>query len=429
MNFFEDVSPTGALVCEARNLQFDTLASGGELTKPTHTQAVMTNSAKQTKLIVTGLFAGIGGLEEGFRQVGHDSTMLCEFDPLARYVLKKQFPGTEITTDVTDLKGLPDCDVLTAGFPCQDLSQVGRRRGISGPNSGLVESVFYLLRKQKTPPRWVVLENVPFMLSLDRGRAIRSVTKALEGMGYSWAYRTIDARAFGLPQRRRRVILVASKTHDPRPVLLGSDAKAPAPRPRGSHACGFYWTEGNTGLGWAVDSVPPLKGGSGLHIPSPPAIWFPRRRLIATPAIEDAERLQGFASGWTDVSEEDPYGARKRWKMVGNAVSVPMAKWIAEQLTLSTTEFDIGEIEDLPIEGSWPNAAWGVSGVRSRSRVSEWPVAVPNEHLSAFLKHKVIPLSHKATSGFLSRLVKSKLRYEEAFRTDLAHHAEKIEKD
>ncbi|MFK8402398.1 DNA cytosine methyltransferase [Pseudomonas sp. BGr12] len=429
MKLFEDVSSAHCPAREIQSLQFDSLASGGTFTRPMRTQTVATDSVISKKLVVAGLFAGVGGLEEGFRQAGHESTMLCEFDPLARYVLRKHFPDAEITTDVTALKGLPDCDVLTAGFPCQDLSQVGRRRGISGPNSGLVESVFYLLRRQKKPPRWVVLENVPFMLSLDRGHAIRSVTGALEKMGYSWAYRTIDARAFGLPQRRRRVIIIASKTHDPRPVLLGVDATPPPPLPRGSHACGFYWTEGNTGLGWAVDSVPPLKGGSTLHIPSPPAIWFPRRRLIATPAIEDAERLQGFASGWTDISEEDPRGARKRWKMVGNAVSVPMARWIAERLTLPTTEFETGDIEDLPVEGSWPSSAWGVGGKRSRSRVSEWPVAVPNEHLSAFLKHKVMPLSNKATSGFLSRLVKSTLRYEEAFRLDLAHHAENVERD
>ena len=141
------------------------------------------------------------------------------------------------------------------------------------------------------------------MLSLDRGRAIRTIVETLEELGFSWAYRTIDARAFGLPQRRRRVILLASQTDDPRPVLLGSDASAPAVRPWASHACGFYWTEGNTGLGWAVDAVPPLKGGSALHIPSPPAIWFPKRRLVAVPAIEDAERLQGFEAGWTDVDE------------------------------------------------------------------------------------------------------------------------------
>jgi len=74
--------------------------------------------------------------------------------------------------------------------------------------------------------------------------------------------------------------------------LIAISRRTAGVRPRGSHACGFYWTEGNIGLGWAVDSVPPLKGASALHIPSPPAIWFPRRRLIAVPAIEDAERLK-----------------------------------------------------------------------------------------------------------------------------------------
>jgi DNA (cytosine-5)-methyltransferase 1 len=382
-----------------------------------------------TKLIVTGLFAGVGGIEEGFRQAGHESTMLCEFDPLARYVLGKHFSNTEITADVTKLKGLPLCDVLVAGFPCQDLSQVGRRKGISGPNSGLIESVFSLLRQQVKPPRWVVLENVPFMLSLDRGRAIRTIADALEEMGYSWAYRTIDARAFGLPQRRRRVILIASKTHDPRSVLLGTDTEPPEASSRGVHACGFYWTEGNTGLGWAIDSVPPLKGGSALHIPSPPAIWFPRRRLIATPAIEDAERLQGFTAGWTDLSEKDPLAARKRWRMVGNAVSVPMAKWIAEQLQTPTAEFKAEDVDGLPAKGSWPSAAWGYKGKRGRSEVSEWPVAVPSIHLASFLQHKVSPLSKKATSGFLSRLINSSLRYEKEFCRDLAYHAKNVEED
>src|SRR6185369_5770580 len=76
--------------------------------------------------------------------------------------------------------------------------------------------------------------------------------------------------------------------------LLGEDHGAPGRVAREGHACGFYWTEGNTGLGWAIDAVPPLKSGSALHIPSPPAIWLPETRAIVTPAIEDAERLQGF---------------------------------------------------------------------------------------------------------------------------------------
>jgi len=380
-----------------------------------------------TKFKVAGLFAGVGGLEEGFRQAGHHSVMLCESDTMARHVLANHFKEVELTTDVKALVGLPECDVLTAGFPCQDLSQVGRRKGITGPNSGLVGSVFDLLAKQKKAPSWVVLENVPFMLSLDRGNGIRAVTRALEELGYAWAYRTIDARAFGLPQRRRRVILLASKQYDPRPPLLGIDAGAPKPKVRGAHACGFYWTEGNTGLGWAIDAVPPLKGGSALHIPSAPAIWFPRRRLIATPAIEDAERLQGFPAGWTDISAEESRSAGKRWRMVGNAVSVPMAKWIAQRLTATTSPFQAGEIVGLADDASWPSAGWGMKGVRARCDVSEWPVHVEGEHLAAFLRYSVTPLSQKATSGFLTRLRKSSLRYEAAFEADLAHHVESFE--
>jgi DNA (cytosine-5)-methyltransferase 1 len=350
--------------------------------------------------------------------------MLCEFDPAARYVLARRFPAVEVTEDVRALAALPDCDVITAGFPCQDLSQVGRRIGISGPNSGLIGAVLALLRQKTLAPQWIVLENVPFMLSLDRGRAIRMLADAFEAMGYSWAYRTIDARAFGLPQRRRRVVMLASKVHDPRPVLLGVDAGAPAAAPRGNHACGFYWTEGNTGLGWAIDAVPPLKGGSALHIPSPPAIWFPRRGLIATPAIEDAERLQGFDAGWTDITDHDPRGSRKRWRMVGNAVSVPMAEWIARRLTAKTAAFASRETSGLPPKGSWPTAAWGHRGERRQSSVSEWPVNVPRQHLASFLRHRPTPLSKKAASGFLSRLVASSLRYEPTFGADLQAHVD-----
>lgn len=382
--------------------------------------------ARSTKLTVAGLFAGIGGIEEGFRQAGHSSSMLCEADSLARHVLGRRFPNAELTTDVKALAGLPECDVVTAGFPCQDLSQVGRRAGIGGPNSGLIDSVFGLLRKQGRRQPWLVLENVPFMLSLDKGRGIRTIVDVLEDLGFSWAYRTIDAHAFGLPQRRRRVILLASQTEDPRPVLLGSDATRPASRPRGAHSCGFYWTEGNTGLGWAIDAVPPLKGGSAIHIPSPPAIWFPKRRLIGVPAIEDAERLQGFEAGWTDIDDIEPNGRRKRWRMVGNAVSVRMAKWVAERLSLEPTQYRAEASGGLPNDRGWPSAGWGHGGQRGRSTASEWPVAVEALHLSGFLKRDPRPLSVRATAGFHSRLIRSGLRYEEAFALDLAHHIERM---
>jgi DNA (cytosine-5)-methyltransferase 1 len=267
----------------------------------------------------------------------------------------------------------------------------------------------------------VLLENVPFMLNLDRGRAVESIVTKLEEMGYAWAYRTVDARAFGLPQRRRRVAILASLTNDPRHALLGVDAGPPSKPSLSSHACGFYWTEGNTGLGWAVDATPPLKGGSGLHIPSAPAIWFPRRRLIAVPSIEDAERLQGFPAGWTSISDGDERAARQRWRLVGNAVSVPFARWIARRLR-STGKYNDAADFTLERGAKWPKAAWGVAGHRGAARVSEWPIVDKQLHLASFLSPQPKPLSRKATAGFLSRLERSTLRVKAEFIADLHYH-------
>ena len=368
---------------------------------------------------LAGLFTGIGGLELGFHARGHHSVLFCDADDRARAVLAYRFPKVRISDDVRDLGELPECDVVTAGFPCQDLSQVGRRQGISGPNSGLIDIVLDLLRKARPGPTWLVLENVPFMLKLQGGRAIDRIVTALEAMGFMWAYRTVDARAFGLPQRRRRVVILASRSEDPRPPLLGIDASPSAIDKHCQHACGFYWTEGNTGLGWAIDATPPLKGGSALHIPSPPAIWFPRRRLIGVPSIEDAERLQGFDAKWTEVPGEDARQTRQRWRLVGNAVSVPFAAWIAKRLQ-STCDYrsnDEAHVGGTP----WPAAGWGFEGRRGRSPVSEWPVSEPQLHLSSFISRPLKLLSRKATAGFLSRLERSTLHYEEGFRLDLHH--------
>src|SRR3546814_4587813 len=79
-------------------------------------------------------------------------------------------------------------------------------------------------------------------------------------------------------------------------------------------------------------SVPPLKGGSGLHIPSPPAVWNVESGAIRTPGIEDAERLQGFPAGWTMAARDSKRADRGRWRLVGNAVSVPVAEWLATRL-------------------------------------------------------------------------------------------------
>jgi DNA (cytosine-5)-methyltransferase 1 len=361
-------------------------------------------------LRLVGLFAGIGGIELGFHASEHETVLLCENDPSATRVLAKRFPDVPIVGDIRSVEELPAADLVAAGFPCQDLSQAGRTVGIAGSRSNLVGEVFRLLDTAGHQPRWLLLENVPFMLQLDRGEAMSWLTAMLEERGYRWAYRVVDSRAFGLPQRRQRVLLLASRTEDPRPALLVEDHGEPESEDRGDLACGFYWTEGIRGLGWAVDAIPTLKGGSTIGIPSPPAIWRPGTGRVVTPDLCDAERLQGFPAGWTAPVDEDR--ARRntaRWKLVGNAVSVPVAKWLGERLRTDAA-YDTSRDAVLSPSARWPRAAWGRAGERYAVDVSMWPVAQARPHLHEFLEFDTKLLSARATAGFLSRTRRGKLR-------------------
>src|SRR5277367_6783705 len=170
-------------------------------------------------MVVAGLFAGIGGFELGMASAGHRTSMLCEIWAPARAVLAARNPDLPLAPDIVDLRDLPsEVEAVVAGFPCQDLSQAGMTAGISGKRSGLVDHVFRLLDQRRAP--WVVLENVPFMLHLDAGKALRTLVEAFEPRGYRWAYRVVNSLAF-LPQRRERVLFVATTTGvDPESVLL-----------------------------------------------------------------------------------------------------------------------------------------------------------------------------------------------------------------
>jgi DNA (cytosine-5)-methyltransferase 1 len=368
---------------------------------------------------VAGLFAGVGGLERGLHRAGHETVLLCENEPAASAVLHARFPGVKYHADVTNLLRLPRRTTLVAaGFPCQDLSQAGQTAGIAGSKSGLVGEVFRLIAEQRTP--WVLLENVPFMLQLSQGRAMDVITTTLEALGYRWAYRVVDARAFGLPQRRRRVYLLASLTGDPRSVLFADDAgHSEEPKLNGQGAaCGFYWTEGIRGLGWAVDAVPTLKGGSTIGIPSPPAILLPSGEVVM-PDIRDAERLQGFPANWTKAAESVARSGA-RWKLVGNAVSVPAAAWLGRRLARP------GRVKDFQlaaIKGTrWPIAAWNMGEGRVAVDASEWPVRRAYTSLTEFLRHAPKMLSVKATRGFLERTGRSGLRFPEGFIDALRAH-------
>jgi len=382
-----------------------------------------------SSLTVAGLFAGIGGIELGLHRAGHQTALLCEIDLAAASVLRQGFPDVALEPDVRHIHELPGVDVVAAGFPCQDLSQAGRTAGIGGRQSSLVGNIFRLLDSRKRSPRWLLLENVSFMLQLDRGKAMRYLVDELEGRGFCWAYRVVDTRAFGLPQRRQRVILLASRREDPRNVLFADDVEPVELQFTRDRWCGFYWTEGLRGLGWAVDALPTLKGGSTIGIPSPPAIWKPRTGEIVTPDIRDAERLQGFEADWTTPVLDLP-GIRPghRWKLVGNAVSVPVADWVGSRLA-SPGELDRARIGRLLARGvSWPKAAFGSSGKVFPVSVSMWPVHIDSQPLQSFLKYPLVPLSARAARGFYSRTQVSNLRFDDkpGFLDAVRRHAERM---
>ena len=214
-------------------------------------------------LVHVSLFSGVGGIDIAMREAGIPTHAACEIDKHALGVLAARFPGTHLYTDVKDVTGdslrslglNPRRTVASAGFPCTDLSVAGGRRGMGhGTRSGLYWEVDRILGE--FTPAWVVLENVPGLLSaacacpgddtcVDRGLAVRcdgethavpggacwgeciarhggvmgAVLGSLAERGYGFAYRVLDARYFGVPQRRRRVVIVGR---------LGDDGSAPA---------------------------------------------------------------------------------------------------------------------------------------------------------------------------------------------------------
>lgn len=373
-----------------------------------------------------GLFSGIGGFELSLENHGVRCVGLCEIDQSAQRVLQRHFPHTPIHGDIRNLKRLPPVDFLAAGFPCQDLSQAGTKSGIKGERSKLVDHVFRLVKSSRSRPEWIILENVSYMLRLNKGSAMNYILQEAEDLGYRWAYRTLDARAFGLPQRRERVVILMSRTHSPSEVLF-PDAYGQPPvndtvgpvDPKSLY--GFYWTEGKRGLGWAKDAVPTIKGGSGLGIPSPPAIWVPTEGQFGTPSIRDAERMFGFAADWTSAAAEQ--GAREgtRWKLVGNTICVPMVDWTVEQIMRPRgIRAEYSELQPLD---RLPGAAFGQAGKRFRVHASTWPMRKKHPKLARFLRDDLKPLSLRAASGFYNRAMESTtIRFADGFLLSLQEY-------
>lgn len=333
---------------------------------------------------VGSLFSGVGGFELGFARVGVETAFVSEVDDAANAVLAHWFPAVPNFGGVEGVNPyeLPAFDVLTGGFPCQDVSVAGQRAGLTGERSGLFFEFARIVEARQ--PRWLLLENVPGLLSSNRGADFTKILGVLDDLGYGLAWRVLDAQFFGVPQRRRRVFVVGCLGGPERAaaVLLEREGGCwdPPARPEAGQgaaipatcstiqACGGergYRVDAEAAAGGHLIpqgfALHGRGGGSTAVVEHGYGQWA--ESLVSGPLMErdakdrpgqvglcseltvrrltpcECERLQGFPDDWTDV----PLRALKngklkrvsdsaRYALMGNAVAVPVVTWIAKRL-------------------------------------------------------------------------------------------------
>ena len=289
-------------------------------------------------------FSGIGGFDLGFERAGLQSVFLCEKKAFCRKILAHHWPTVPIQEDVTNVDPtvIPDAEVWTAGFPCQDLSlaRMGPRAGLRGTQSGLFHDFAALVRARS--PKVVVIENVHGLLTSHRGRDFAIVLKTLDEFGYGVAWRVFNSQYFGVPQSRKRVYVVAvhrdpegagqilfepecgdgdfapGRSNGPKsPSLFQTVLGNPITGPlvKGRAHCVYAESARHTGTDWSRNYV-----------------WYPSGRVRRFTPLE-AERVQGFPDDWTDA----PVGGREdsdslRYHAVGNSVTPHVAEWLGRRV-------------------------------------------------------------------------------------------------
>jgi DNA (cytosine-5)-methyltransferase 1 len=164
---------------------------------------------------VLDLFSGIGGFSLGLERAGMRTVAFCEIDGFARRVLARHWPDVPVYPDVRELTAASlasdgiGVDVICGGFPCQDISGMGKREGLEGDRSGLWREYARLIGELR--PRYVIVENVAALLERGLGRVLGDLTE----LGYDAEWDVVPAAAVGAPQFRERVWILAHPMQGP----------------------------------------------------------------------------------------------------------------------------------------------------------------------------------------------------------------------
>lgn len=291
---------------------------------------------------MVSLFAGIGGFDLAAERAGITTTSTVELDTAARGVLHDHYPHTRHLTDISevtadDLRNTgfdPATGILTGGWPCQDVSIAGARRGMgAGTRSGLWWQMRRLMADLR--PTWVVGENVPGALSSNAGADWESVITSMVDLGYGVCWRILDAQGFGVPQRRRRLFIVGrlGSGAGAAEVLLDPEGGRGDPAARGPAESASITGHGSADPGTTRSVARPLTAAvKGQRLDWSTETFVADGTDIRRLTPTECERLQGFPDGWTATSNHKPQADAARYRQLGNAVAVPVVEWILRRV-------------------------------------------------------------------------------------------------
>ncbi|SJZ33479.1 DNA (cytosine-5)-methyltransferase 1 [Eubacterium coprostanoligenes] len=306
---------------------------------------------------VGSLFSGIGGIDLGFIQAGHEIAWANEIDDAAVKTYKNNFPETEIIhDDVRNIKfdKLNSVDLIAAGFPCQSFSIMGYQRGFHDSRGNLFFEITRAIDIIR--PRYVFLENVKNLMYHDNGKTFLVIYNSLVQFGYFVKYKVIDAKDVNIPQNRARIFIVAFRDYAdclnfefPEAVALEKTVDDIIDRSVKQEEI-YYYKEDNrhydelnrkvTSNGiYRIDDngiatrkweiCPTLKANMGTYPDRVPIVRddFGIRKLTLRECLD----FQGFPESF--LFEDVPMD--KAYKQTGNTVCVPVIKRMAEKLNNS----------------------------------------------------------------------------------------------